>query len=266
MGIPLIAGREFTASDVDGAQKVAIVNEQFAKKFNLGRDAVGKRMKTGSSGPNDLDIEIVGFVQNAKYSEVKQEIPPLYFLPYRQNGMGSLHFYVRGSSDPKNLFAMVPPVVAQADRNLPIEDLQTMEQTVRNSVAVDRIITILSASFASLATLLAAIGLYGVLAYTVAQRSREFGVRMALGAAPSLVRGMILKQVGLMTVVGGVLGLAAAIGLGRLAQSLLFEIKGYDATVLTASAMLLALVAFAAGFIPAHRASKVDPMRALRYE
>ena len=114
--------------------------------------------------------------------------------------------------------------------------------------------------------LLAAVGLYGVLAYTVAQRTREFGVRMALGAEPARVRGMVLKQVALMTVVGGVLGLAAAIGLGRLAQSLLFEIKGYDPIVLAASAVLLALVAFAAGFIPAHRASKVDPMRALRYE
>lgn len=267
LGIPLISGREFSVSDAVGAPKVAIVNEQFAEKFNLGRDAVGKRMKPGDSGQKDLDVEIVGLVQNAKYSEVKQEIPPLFFLPYRQNAtIGSIFFYVRGAMDTEKLLSIVQPVVAQVDRNLPVEELRTMEQTVRDNVAPDRITTILSASFAILATLLAAAGLYGVLAYTVAQRTREFGVRMALGAEPARVRGMVLRQVGLMTLTGGAAGLGAAIGLGRFAQSLLFQIKGNDPGVLAASAILLALVALCAGFVPAHRASKVDPMRALRYE
>jgi len=125
---------------------------------------------------------------------------------------------------------------------------------------------VLSASFAALATLLAAIGLYGVLAYTVAQRTREIGLRMALGAAPARVRAMVLRQVALMTIVGGAIGLAAAIGVGQLAQSLLFQLQGYDPLVLVASAVTLTLVALGAGFIPAHRASQVDPMLALRYE
>jgi putative ABC transport system permease protein len=133
-------------------------------------------------------------------------------------------------------------------------------------VFLDRFISVLSASFAALATLLAAIGLYGVLAYTVAQRTREIGLRMALGAAPSRVRAMVLRQVGLMTIVGGAIGLTAAIGLGRLAQSLLFELQGYDPIVLVAASATLTLVALGAGFIPAHRASQVDPMLALRYE
>ena len=266
MGIPLISGREFTESDADGAPKVAIVNEQFAKKFNLGRDAVGKRMSQNRGNPAQLDVEIVGLVQNAKYAEVKQEIPPLFFMPYRQEGPGLSTFYVRGAMEPEKLLSIVRPVVAKIDPNLPVENLWTMDQAVRNSIAPDRILTILSAAFAFVATLLASVGLYGVLAYTVVQRTRELGVRMALGAAPRDVRGIVLRQVGLMTIVGCIGGLAAAVGFGSLAQSLLFEIKGYDPVVLAGSAVVLVSVALAAGFVPARRASKLDPMRALRYE
>ena len=265
MGVPLIAGRQFTESDTRGAAKVAIVNEAFAKKFNLGLDAVGKRI--GSGPGNDLNMEIIGLVKNAKYSEVRKEVPPLYFIPYRQmDSIGNISFYVRGALDSKRLMSMVQPVVARQDANLPVEDLRTLEQTVHNNVAVDRMISVLSAAFAILATILAAIGLYAVLAYTVAQRTREFGLRMALGAAPSRVQRLVLRQVGFMTLIGSILGLGAAIGLGHLAESLLYQMKGYDAPVLVTSALALALVALAAGFVPAYRASQVDPMQALHYE
>ena len=267
-GIPLIAGREFTRADVKGAPKVAIVNEAFAKKFNLGRDVVGKHIGNRGSNPT-LDTEIVGFVQNAKYSEVKDTIPPLYFRPYRQGDtpqIGGITFYVKTAGDPHALLAMVPKVVARLDPNLPVQDLRTMPQQVRENVFLDRFISVLSAAFASLATLLAAVGLYGVLAYTVSQRTREIGLRMALGAAPGRVRTMVLRQVGVMTIVGGGIGLAAAVALARFAQSLLFEMQGYDPAVLIGAAVSLTLVALGAGFVPAHRASQVDPMRALRYE
>lgn len=265
LGVPLMSGREFTRADAFGTPKVAIVNEQFAQKFNLGRDALGKRMKIGSGG--NLDIEIVGLVQNAKYSEVKRAIPPQFFLPYRQNeGLGFITFYVRTSGDPQQLLSAIPPVVARLDGNLPVQDLRTMPQQIRENVVVDRVVTVLSAAFALLATVLAAIGLYGVLAYAVAQRTREFGVRMALGADPGRIRLMVLRQVCWMILIGATIGLATAIGLGRLAQSMLFELQGHDPTVLGIAAALLTLVAVCAGFIPAHRASKVDPMRALRYE
>jgi len=267
LGIPLIAGREFTRADASSAPKVAIVNEAFAKQFNLGHDAVGRRMGDRGTGPPKLDTEIVGLVQDAKYSEVKQTIPPLYFRPYRQdNRIGNITFYVRTASDPAALVAAMPKIVARIDPNLPVENLRTLPQQVRENVFLDRFITVLSAGFASLATLLAAIGLYGVLAYTVSQRTREIGLRMALGAAPGRVRGMVLRQVAIMTIVGGAIGLAAAIGLGRFAQSLLFELQGHDPAVLGGSAIALTLVALGAGFIPAHRASHVDPMSALRYE
>jgi predicted permease len=266
LGIPIISGREFTRADAATAPKVAIVNEAFAKKFNLGRDAVGKHM--GSEGYNGkMDMVIVGLAQNAKYSEVKRDVPPLFFTPYRQDPtVGSITFYIRTSLDPGSMLGNVPKVVSRLDPNLPVEDLRTLPQQVRENVFMDRFISVLAAAFAALATVLAAIGLYGVLAYTVSQRTREIGLRMALGAAPSRVRGMVLRQVGLMTVVGGAIGLVAAVSIGRLAESLLFQLKGWDPVVLTVSAVALSIVALGAGFIPALRASQIEPMRALRYE
>jgi putative ABC transport system permease protein len=266
LGIQMLAGRDFTRADAFTAPQVAIVNEAFAKKFGLGRDAVGRRMSNkGSNTP--LTMEIVGIVKNAKYSDVKREIPPIFFIPYRQDEtIGQINFFVRTGSDPERFLTNIPKALARLDANLPVENLRTMPQQIRENVFLDRFISVLSASFACLATLLAAIGLYGVLAYTVSQRTREIGLRMALGAAPSRVRTMVLRQVGVMVAVGGAIGLAAAVGLGRLAQSLLFELQGTDPLVLAAAAVSLSLVALAAGFIPAHRASQVDPMSALRYE
>jgi predicted permease len=267
MGIPLLAGREFTRADSLKAPKVAIVNEAFARKFNLGRDVVGKRIGSGSGSRSTLDTEIVGFAQDAKYSEVRDPVPALFFRPYAQDdGVGSMTFYVRTSVEPEGFLQDVHKVVARLDPNLPVQNLRTMPQQVRENVIMDRMITTLSAGFASLATLLAAIGLYGVLAYTVAQRTREFGLRMALGAAPARVRGMVLRQVGIMTAIGGVIGLLAGISAGRGAGSLLYEMTGYDPVVLVVSAVLLTFVALGAGLIPAHRASRIDPMTALRYE
>jgi predicted permease len=268
MGVALIAGREFTEADALGKAKVAIVNEAFAKKFNLGRNVVGKHMGDGD-GANEgkLDTEIVGFVRDAKYSEVKDTIPPLYFKPYRQDDtIGSMTYYVRTSMEPSAAIPMLPRVVARLDPNLPLENVRTMPQQVNENVFIDLFISVLSAAFGVLATLLAAIGLYGVLAYTVAQRTREIGLRMALGAEPGRVRRMVLRQVGMMTLVGGIIGLGSAVWLGRLAESMLYELKGYDPVVLIAAAAALSLVAFAAGSIPANRAAQIEPMQALRYE
>jgi predicted permease len=265
LGIPLMAGREFSPADIEKAPKVAIVNEAFTRKFNLGRDAVGKHMAQGDKPP--LDIEIVAVVQNAKYSDVKDEVPPLFFRPYLQSErVGSMNFYVRTAGDPAQLLRAIPAVIARLDPNLPVEDLKTMPQQVKENVFLDRMISTLSAAFALLATVLAAVGLYGVLAYTVSQRTREIGLRMALGADGPRVRGMILKQVGWMTLVGGLVGVVGAYYLGRAASSLLYELKPYDPVVAGVSVVLLTMVAFGAGYIPAYRASRVHPMQALRYE
>jgi predicted permease len=267
LGMPLIKGREFTRADGPNAAKVAIVNESFARKFNLGTDVVGKRMGQSTGNAAKLDVEIVGFVKDAKYSEVKDEIPPLFFLPYRQDsGIGRINFYVRSALDPRQLMPGLTATMARLDPNLPVDGLKTLEQQVRENVFLDRMISTLAAAFAVLATMLAGIGLYGVLAYTVAQRTREIGVRMALGADAVRVRSMVLRQVGVMTAIGGVFGLAAAFGLGRLAQSLLYQMEGSDPLVFGLATVVLVLVAFAAGYVPAARAAKIDPMLALRYE
>ena len=175
-------------------------------------------------------------------------------------------FYVRTGMEPSSVLRAIPEVIKSLDPNLPVENLRTMEAHVRENVFMDRMISTLSAAFAVLATLLAAVGLYGVLAYAVAQRTREIGLRMALGAAGPTVRGMVLKQVGLMVLVGGVVGIGAALALGRGAQSLLYEMEGHDPMVVALAAVLLSGVALGAGYLPALRASRVDPMQALRYE
>jgi predicted permease len=265
LGMPLVAGREFTHVDAVGSPRVAIVNEAFARKFNLGREAVGKRMASG--GSRELDTEIVGLVQDAKYNRVKAEVPPLFFRPYRQSDrIGSVTFYVRAAAEPESVIRSIRGVITRLDPNLPIERLKTLPQQVRENVFMDRMISTLASAFATLATVLAAIGLYGVLAYTVVQRTREFGLRMALGADGRRVRTLVMRQVMLMTLVGGVLGVAAAFALGRAAQGLLYEMQSSDPMVMGSAALVLTIVALAAGLIPAHRASRVDPMTALRYE
>ena len=272
LGVPLLAGREFAQADAEGTVPVAIVNEAFTRKFGLdGRNAVGKRMGTSARGndADELDTEIVGVVRDAKYSEVKDAVPPLFFRPYRQDtgvSVGALYFYVRTEVAPEQVLRAIPPLINRLDPNLPIEDLKTLEQQVRENVVLDRLISMLSTAFAVLATLLAAIGLYGVLAYSVTQRTREIGLRMALGAEGYRVRGLVLAQVVRMTVVGGIIGLSAALFLGQAAESLLFGLSGYDPFVLVFVALALGMVAFGAGYLPALRASKVDPMEALRYE
>jgi predicted permease len=266
LGIPLLQGRDFTRADGADAPKVAVVNLAFARKFNLGDRVVGTRVGTGRDS-DALDIEIVGLVQDAKYSEVKDAVPPQIFRPYRQDeNVGAISFYVRSEGDAAALLGPAQAAVRALDPNLPVEGAKTMAQQVRENVFLDRMISTLSAGFAVLATLLAAIGLYGVLAYTVTQRTREFGLRMALGADGASVRDMVLGHVARMTAVGGVIGLLAAVGIGRLAQSLLYELQGYDPVVLTVSAGLLTLVAAAAGLVPALRASRIEPMVALRQD
>jgi predicted permease len=268
VGMPMLAGRDFTKTDTLKAPKVAIVNETFVKKFKLDRGAVGMRLRQG--GPDSqkpFDTEIVGVVADAHYSEVKQPVPPLLYLPYRQDDeLGYLVYYLRTRIDPASIVHAIPETVHRIDANLPVMELRTMPEQVRDNTAVDRTITTLAAAFAVLATLLAGIGLYGVLAYTVSQRTREFGLRMALGAAPLAIGRLVARQLARMTVAGGIVGVGLALVLGRYLASLLFQMQSTDATIIAAAVVLLLVMASAAGIIPALRASRIDPMRALRTE
>jgi len=266
LGVPLISGREFTESDTESSPRVAIVNETFADKFGLGREAVGKLMSAGGDDW-ELNIEIVGLVPDTKYSEVKQAAQPVFMLPWRQQPRAtSMSFYLRTETDPEAMLGTVRTVMQQLDPTLPVEDLRTLPDQIRENVFVDRMLTTVASAFAVLATILAAVGLYGVIAYTVSQRTREFGLRMALGAGPGRLRGLVLSQVAWMTVAGIVVGVGLAMAIGTFAQSLLFQLETYDPLALGLSTLFLAAVVLLAGFIPAYRASRVDPMTALRYE
>ena len=265
-GTPLLAGREFQASDQYGAAKVAVVNLAFAEKFGLGRAAVGKFM--GRGGGNDsLGIQIVGLAPNVAYNEAKRGPQPVFYLPWMQQGVvGQMYFYARTRLPSDQLITAVPQMMRRIDPTLPVQDLKTMPQQLRENVFLDRMISILSAAFALLATLLAAVGLYGVLAYSVSQRTREIGVRMALGADSGRVQRMVLRQVGAMVAVGVAVGALGAFGLGRAARSLLYGLEGHDPVVFITAVLLLAAVAFGAGWLPARRASRTQPMMALRYD
>ena len=265
LGIPLLEGREFTASDFRGAPRVAVVNQAFARKFHLGADVLHKFMST--SGTDSLNIEIVGLAKDAKYSSVKDEVPPLFFTPWRQDGnVTELSFYARSATPAQLQLKAITALLKRLAPTVPLEDVKTMPQQIRDNVFLDRMISILSAVFAGLATVLAAVGLYGVLAYTVQQRTREIGVRMALGADAGRVRALVMRQMGLMAAIGGVAGIAAALATGRLLRSLLYGMQGDDPVVFALSLLVLAGVAVGASYVPARRASRVDPVEALRYE
>ncbi len=264
LGIPLVAGRDFGAADAGGDRPtVAIVNQRFVDFFRLGANAIGSRIGAGQS--DALDIQIVGVVQDAKYANVKDPIRPQLFMSRHQfTRTGTLTFYVRTAGDPDTVAPSIRALVAHLDPNLPITNLQEVNRQVRENVFLDRVMGQIASALSVLATLLAAVGLYGVLSYMVARRTREIGLRMALGASPSALRGVIMRQVSYIGMVGSAIGLGVALMLGRVASSLLFGVNASDPPVLLAAVGILASIILAAGYIPARRASRIDPMAALR--
>jgi predicted permease len=263
LDVRLLSGRLFTDNDAPGQPRVAIVNQAFTRKFNIADDAVGRRIGGGQNA-----IEIVGVVADAKHASVKGDVPALMYYPRRQQAgwLQSLWVYVRGDVAATTLKTMIPRTMKEIAPDVPLVIVQTMRERVNDNVYIDRLLTTLSAGFAALATLLAGIGLYGVLAYNVTQRTRELGLRLALGAEPGGLRAMVLKQVGTMALIGGVIGLAAAIALGRVAESVLFGMSGREPLVIGAAATVLAAVVLAGSWLPASRASRIAPTVALRYE
>jgi putative ABC transport system permease protein len=263
LSIPLLDGRNLADSDAEGAPPVAVVNESFVRRFDLGTEAVGQRIRLG----NDLTIEIVGVFADAKYTSVKDDIGPQFFIPRHQfPNLDAVSFYLRGAIDAAALLELVPRAVAAVDPSVAVSRLMTMRTQIDDDLYAERLVTLLSAAFAVLATLLAAIGLYGVLAYNVRQRTRELGLRLALGASPVRLRAAVLKQVALMALIGLPVGIVGAVLIARTAEALLFGLSGYDPAVLGATLVIVGAVVFAAGVLPARSASRVAPMEALRYE
>ena len=266
-GIPLLSGREFTDADTTGSQSVAIVDEAFAAKYLDGR-ALGRRISTESDKKGNRQwTEIVGVVQSARDSDLSAQPAGEIYFPYAQeDSFQSANFIARTSADPAVMLPALRGAVWSEDKNAPITDVETMDQIVASDVAEPRFQATLLGSFGALGLLLAMVGIYSVISYGVTQRTREIGVRMALGAQPANVLRMVIREGMLLAAGGIVIGIAGALALGRVLQSLLFEIKPTDPATFIGVAVVLAIVALAACYIPARRAMKVDPMIALRYE
>jgi predicted permease len=266
MGIPLIGGREFTEADTAAGPKVAVVNEEFAKHFFGDRNPIGRKfMRGGGKGP--LDIEIVGVASNSRYSNVKEKPRRVYFLPWRQvDETGSLCFYVRTASPPTQLVPQIRRVISAVNRDLPVEGIRTLDQQIAMNIHSDRIVLQVGAVFAAVATLLAMLGLYGVMAYSVTRRTREIGIRLALGAGHDSIRRLILGELVVILLAGIAIGVPAALGAARLSASLLYGVKAFDPLVIAAALAALSIAALAAGYIPMRRATRVSALEALRYE
>jgi predicted permease len=266
MGIPLVSGREFTERDVIGAPKVAIINETMAKYFFGSSNPIGRRFGFGRGKPTD--IEIVGVAKDVRSVELRDQPPRYVYIPYAQDdSVTQLTYYVRAARDDSGAIAAgIRQSVRRLDPNLPIFNMKTMAVQIDESLFVERMVAVLSVAFGALATLLAAIGLYGVMSYAVTRRTREIGIRMALGAERGRVLWLVLREVAAMALAGIVGGLAAALWLTRQVQSQLYGLSPNDPLTLGIAMGLLAAVAIASGYIPARRATTIDPMIALKQQ
>src|SRR5215472_3583579 len=268
MGIPLVAGREFTESDTAESPKVCIINEKLAQRSFAGRNPIGLHITHGAGKIyTNPPMEIIGVVANSKWDDARSDIVPFLYMPYSQDkNLGHLAFYVRTERDPSPMAAAIRSLVQRIDPNLPVNNLRTLEEQVSNSMLNDRLVAVLSVSLALLAALLAALGLYGVLAYVVGRRTREIGIHIALGGGRPDILRLIVGQGLRLALVGGAMGIVAALMVTRWVASLLYGVTAHDPLTFVAVAMLLAIVSGAACYIPARRAIRVDPIVALRYE
>jgi putative ABC transport system permease protein len=265
MGIPLMAGREFTDADVQGGPKVAVVNESFARHFFGDKNPIGRKFTQGW-GDVKPDIEIVGVMKDAKYASVKQITPKMYYVPWKQRDIGEMSFYVRTALPTSQIMPQIRRVIGGIDRDLPLEGLRTLDDQVALNIRADRMVLELAGAFAIVATLLAMLGLYGVMAYSVTRRTREFGIRLALGSGPGRIRVMVMRELLFILAGGLALGVPAALALSRFTESQLFGVKSFDAGVLLIAVAALLVASLAAAYLPARRATRVNPTEALRYE
>jgi predicted permease len=265
LGIPLLAGRDFSAGDADSAQGVAIVNESFVRSYFGGKSPPGRRLALGNDPGTIPNVEIVGVAKDAKYSTVREEIRSQVFLDDDQNpDIQQVNVYIRTPLDARATYSVVRRALHELDPNVPVFGLRTMEEQVDRSLARDRVVASLAAAFGVLATLLAAVGLYGVMAFSVARRTREIGVRMALGAQRPAVYRLVLGEAAWVVGSGTVAGLIGAVAAATLMRRLLFGVRAWEAPTLATAAAVLVVSALLAAYVPARRAASVNPIEVLR--
>jgi predicted permease len=267
LGIPLVLGRTIESRDGVTAPKVAVVNEKLVQKYFHGDNPIGHALRFGDD-KRPMDFEIVGLVKDAKYNGLRDEAPPTAYLSYLQErGISSaMTFEVRAEAEPRTLVAAIRQEALALDKDVPLADVKTQTEAIAQELVQERVFARLASLFGGLALMLASIGLYGTIAYTVARRTNEIGIRMAIGARPVDIMGMVLRESARVVLVGSVAGLAAAVAATRVIRSQLYGLSPHDPLVLTGAAAVLVVVTMLAACIPARRASRVDPLRALRNE
>jgi predicted permease len=265
-GIPIVAGRGFDSTDTSTSRRVAVVNASLAKTYYPNLNPVGKTFEAGF--PHPYTVQIVGVCGDARYYRVREEVEPTYYEPYWQESDG-VHRATFAISTPLAGQALLPSLrdaMRQVDAKLPMLDVRTQDEQIAANLQKERIFAALTSGFGVLALMLACIGVYGIMAYTVVQRTSEIGVRLALGAVPGQVLRMILREASWMSLAGIAIGLAASLGLARFVRSMLYGITASDPLTLAGAVLILLLVALGASWIPARRAASVEPMEALRHE
>jgi len=265
MGIPLLRGRNFSDVELREAKRVILINEALARKYFPNEEPIGQRLDVAMF-ETPVITEIVGVVGNVRYDSLIDEAPPAVYFPHPELAYPFMTFVLRTDGDPAAIAPAVQREIRALDPNQPISDVRTMEQVMSEAVSRSRFNTLLLALFAGLATLLSAVGIFGVMNYSVALRTREIGLRLAIGAQPRQVLLLVLRQGLLLTVIGLVLGLGASLALTRLLSGLLFGVTAVDASTFATISLLLVLVSLLACYLPARRAMRIDPMLALRYE
>jgi predicted permease len=264
MGIPLKAGREFTRLDRPGAPTVAVVNEEMARKFWPGRDPVGQHIR--SAVAEDRPIEIVGIVRDSIYRDLREPKLAVLYTPLLQSNQRSATVVLRAAGDPARAFANLSAIARRVDPSVPLYGMRTLEAQIAGTLSPERMLALVSSLFAGFAIVLAMVGLYGVLAYAVAQRAREIGIRMALGAAPGQVIGAVLRDAFRMVAAGLLLGIPLSYAASKWIATSLYGLKPGDPLTYGSIVGLLAIAALAAAFLPSRRAASVDPMVVLRCE
>ena len=264
MEMRLLAGREFNTGDAFEAPRVAIINDAAVRKFFANEPPLGRRF--GSNPEKSGEFEIVGVVSDAKYNSLRDDAPPTMYVPYTQNAVGGMAFEVRTAADPAGTLGAIREAIRQVDPNLPLVNITTQIEQIEARFGQERLLARAYATFGGLALLIASIGLFGLMSYSVARRTNEIGVRIALGAQPGDVLRMIMRESLVLVLVGIGLGVGVALAAGRLIASLLFGLQPTDTVTMAGAILAVAAVSALAGYLPARRAAAVDPMVALRYE